>query len=126
MGMAPPIARGAQLWAWAGIAGWFGFNAAMGFYTYLWRNSPDVPDFVAGRIMPMHRQARTFYVVPWEQRVTLIGLALSLMLAASAVLAGVFYHREALRRMRGLGPLNLGALAAFLGWFVYSLWPMAR
>jgi hypothetical protein len=123
--MAQPVARRARVWAVAGIAGWFGFNAVMGFYTYLSRNSPDAPDFAAGRIMPMHQQARTFYVVPWEQRVTLIGLGLSLILVVAALSAVLVFHRAALTRMR-FGALNWAALAAFFGWFVYSLWPIGR
>jgi hypothetical protein len=108
----------------AGIAGWFGFNAVMAFYTYLTRNSPDLPDFGTGRIMPMHQQARIFYVVPWEQRVTLIGLALSLLLVISAAVAGYIYYRDAFRSMRGVGLLNVSALMAFFAWLTYAAWPM--
>ena len=110
--------------AGAGIAGWFGFNAAMAFYTYLTRNSPDLPDFAAGRVMPMHQHARTFYVRVWEQRLTLIGLALSLLLVMSAGLAWYVWYRDAFRPKRGLGLLNACAVAAFAAYATYAIWPM--
>ena len=120
-----PARSYARLVAGAGIAGWFGFNAVMGFYTYLWRNSPDRPDFAAGRIMPMHQQSRIFYVQPWEQRLVLIGLAISLALVFLAVLVGyVFFRREPTLKP-GLSWLNACALAAFLALFAYSVWPLA-
>jgi hypothetical protein len=119
---ARPVAR---LVAAAGIAGWFGFNAAMAFYTYLWRNSPDLPEFAAGRIMPMHQQSRIFYVQPWEQRLVLIGLAICLSLVFLAAVAGYVFYRRELRPKRSLCWLNACALAAFLAWFAYSAWPLA-
>ena len=57
-----------------GMAAWFGFNLVMGFYTYLWRNSPDHPDFTTGRIAPMyHRHVHIFFVQPWERRLEFYG-----------------------------------------------------
>jgi hypothetical protein len=109
--------------AGAGIAGWFGFNAVMAFYTFLGRNSSELPDFAAGFVMPMHQHGRTFYVQVWEQRLTLIGLALSLLLVMSA---GIAWYRDAFRPKRGLGLLNACAVAAFAAYAAYALWPMPR
>jgi hypothetical protein len=120
---ARPVAR---LVAAAGIAGWFGFNAVMAFYTYLWRNSPGLPDFAGGRIAPMyHRHIHVFFVEPWEKRVAFYGLVLSLGLLLAAGAVGVVLFRRELALRRGLSWLNLSALAAFLCWFGYALWPLA-
>jgi hypothetical protein len=116
----------AEKWvAGAGIAGWFGFNAVMAFYTYLWRNSPDLPDFAQALVMPMHQHGRIFYVQFWEQRLVLIGLAVSLLLVFSAVLLGYLFYRQSLRPMAGVSWLNACALAAFLAMYAYAAWPLA-
>ena len=81
MGRPAVRTRGARLVAWAGIAGWFGFNAVMGFYTYLWRNSPPFAELAEGRTARMYyRHALSFFVSPWEKLVTFYGLAISLLL----------------------------------------------
>lgn len=121
-----PARPWARLVAAAGIAGWFGFNAVMAFYTYLWRNSPDLPDFATGRIAPMYRQhTRLFFVEPWEKRAVFYGLALSFVLLGAASLLGLVFFRRELRPRRGLSWLNACALAAFLALAAYSVWPLA-
>src|SRR6185295_9513041 len=97
-----------------GFAGWFGFNAVMAFYTYLWRNSPDRPDFAAGRIAPMYRHERMFFVVPWERWLSFYGLLLTLSLVILAIaLAAIFFRREIMAKSVPSW-LNRCALAAFL------------
>jgi len=107
-----------------GFAGWFGFNAVMAFYTYLWRNSPDRPDFAAGRIAPMYRHERMFFVVPWERWLSFYGLLLTLSLVILAIaLAAIFFRREVMAKSVPSW-LNRCALAAFLAWFAYAAWPL--
>ncbi len=108
----------------AGIAGWFGFNAVMAFYTYLTRNSPDLPDFAAGFIAPMYQQRRIFFVEPWERKLAFYGLVLCLALVIlAAVLGGVFFRRE-LAPKPVLSWLNGCALGAFFAWLAYAAWPL--
>jgi hypothetical protein len=124
-GVAGAKKKGARLVAGAGIAGWFGFNAVMVFYTYLWRNSPSVPDFAHGRVARMYyRHTAIFFVERWQKLVTFYGLALSLVLVVSAGAAGILFYREALRAMRRLGLVNACAAAAFLVFLIYRLWPL--
>ena len=107
-----------------GLAGWFGFNAVMAFYTYLWRNSPDRPDFAAGRIAPMYQHGRMFFVAPWERGLSFYGLLLSLgLVILAAVLAGVFFRQKVVAKPM-LSFINGCALAAFLAWFAYAAWPL--
>ena len=120
----PAMTQAKKLVAAGGIAGWFGFNAAMAFYIYLTRNSPDLPDFDARLVMPMHQHTRTFYVQVWEQRLVLIGLALSLLLVFSAIVLGYLFCREEFRAQRRIGWLNASAGAAFAALAVYSWWPL--
>ena len=110
--------------AGAGIAGWFGLNAVMAFYTYLWRNSPDDPDFGAGRIAPMFQQARVFFVLSWERKLAFYGLGLSLALLMAAGVLGVLFFRREFTPKRAVSWFNGGALLAFLAWFGYALWPL--
>ena len=108
-----------------GVAAWFGFNLVMGFYTYLWRNSPARPDFAGGQIAPMyHAHFRIFFVEPWEKWAAFYGLALSLGLLLSAAALGLVFFRRDMMARRSLSWLNLCALLAFLGWFGYALWPL--
>jgi hypothetical protein len=112
--------------AGTGVAAWFGFNLVMGFYTYLWRNSPEIPDAANGRVAPMyHEHVRIFFVQPWEKRVAFYGLTLSLGLLLSAVVLGLVFFRRDMARRRSLSSLNVAALAAFLGWVGYALWPLS-
>jgi hypothetical protein len=112
-----------RLVAVAGIAGWFGFNAVMAFYVYLTRVSPDAPDFARQLRMPMHQHGRIFYVQFWEQRVVLIGLALSLILVAAAAVLGLTIYRRRLIPQAWIGWLNASALAAFAALAAYWHWP---
>ena len=108
----------------AGIAGWFGFNAVLAFYTFLWRNSPDAPDFAQRFIMPMHQGRRTFYVQVWEQRLALGGLTLCTVLIASAIVLGYVFFRRELAPGRGIFWFNAAAAAAFLVLYFYAAWPL--
>jgi hypothetical protein len=109
----------------AGIAGWFGFNAVMAFYIYLWRNRPDLPDFAAGRIAPMYQHRRMFFVAPWERRVAFYGLELTLALVILAAVLGFVFYRHEVKAGLEFAWLNGLALAAFLALFVYSAWPLS-
>jgi hypothetical protein len=109
-----------------GLVGWFGFNAVMAFYTYLWRNRPDHPDTALGRIAPMYQQQRIFFVAPWEKRFSFYGLMLALVLVSLAVVtAGVFFRRQ-LGPKLALSRLNAFAFLVFFAWFAYAAWPLAR
>ena len=109
----------------AGLAGWFGFNVVMAYYTYLWRNRPDHPEAAAGLIARMyHQHTRIFFVHSWERQLAYYGLALSLVLIAAAVL-GLFFFRVPFRPKRGLHWLNASSLAVFVAWFGYALWPLS-
>ena len=116
---------GAGVMAAAGVAGWFGFNAVMGFYIYLSRNSPRHPDFIGGRIAPMYyRHTDIFFVELWEKRLAFYGLFLSLTLLILAVAAGALFYRDRFRTMRGLGAFNAAAAAIFLAFLLYRFWPI--
>ena len=117
--------RARRALAATGVAAWFGFNLVMGFYTYLWRNSPARPDFTRGQIAPMyHAHFRIFFVEPWEKRAAFYGLTLSLGLLLSAAILGLVFFRRDMMPSRSLSWFNLYALLTFLGWFGYTLWPL--
>jgi hypothetical protein len=109
----------------AGIAGWFGFNAVMAFYTYLWRNSPERPDFAAGRVARMYQHRRIFFVEPWERMVAFYGLALTLALVILAAVLGLAFYGHELKSGPKLAWLNASALVAFLALIAYGAWPLA-